>query len=110
MSIWIYRKNKTGKKSVTTISGPLFLIMVFILYMGSFIAIAVQRGIDPIFFTCLYLAGIGFVFFVISKISQFSRGVWNSWGMKEMPIIGKAFYVAGYCLMAFGIGNLFLNL
>ena len=110
MSIWIYRKNKTGKKSVTTISGPLFLIMVFIIYTGSLTAIFIQKGIDPIFFTCFYLACIGFIFFVISKILQFSRGVWNSWGMKEMPIMGKVFYVAGYCFMVFGIGKLLINL
>ena len=94
---------------MTTISGPLFLIMVFILYVGSLIAVVLQRGIDPIFFACFYLAGIGFVFFIISKLFQFSRGVWNSWGMKEMPIIGKALYVAGYCFMVFGIGKLLLN-
>jgi hypothetical protein len=110
MSIWIYRKNESGKKSATSISFPFFLITFFILYVGSTIAILIQNEIEQVFITCFWLIGIGFILLFISKIFPFSKGIWSSWGMKEMPIIGKVFYIGGYSFMSLGIGKLFINL
>jgi hypothetical protein len=110
MSIWIYRKNKAGKKSVTSISFPFFLVIFFIGYASSTIAILIQNEIDQVFITCFWFIGIGFILLFISKLFPFSRGVWSSWGMKEMLFIGKVLYIAGYSFMVFGIFKLILNL
>ena len=110
MSIWIYSKNKAGKKSVTSISFPFFLVTFFIVYVGSTITILIQYEIDPVFISCFWMIGIGFTLLFISKIFPFSKGIWSSWGMKEMPILGKVIYIAGYSFMVLGISKLIINL
>ena len=45
----------------------------------------------------------GFLLFLFSKVFLFRRGVWVSWGPKQLKTIGKWQYFAGYLLMVTGV-------
>jgi hypothetical protein len=45
---------------------------------------------------------IGFLLLLAAKMSVFRRGIWISWGTKEMKGFWRAIYIAAYALMGFG--------
>ncbi|OEU50535.1 MAG: hypothetical protein BA861_03270 [Desulfobacterales bacterium S3730MH5] len=105
MSIWLYGRRQDGEGSVTSVSIPYELIMVFLAMLFAMFApgIFFTRNIDPAYGKTIFLVAAGFLMFALAKTLQFRRGVWFCWGMKQMPLLGKLFYVAGYVFMGFGI-------
>ena len=101
MSFWFYRK-KGNKSSIYSASIPFELILIF---FGIFAAVVIPRymfnssqmGKDS-----LLLLIIGFILLFISKLSLFSKGIWNSWGTKQMNKIFKYLYRLGYGLIGIG--------
>ena len=106
MSIWYYQKNKEGKRAVFSITIPL---EVFIVFLGLVAALVVPRyalnggqiGLDS-----FIMVGIGFMLVVVSKISVFRRGIWNSWGSRQMNGPFRWVYRCGYLLMLIGVFGL----
>ncbi len=111
MSIWWYSKNKNGKGTVTSISIPFPVIFVMLACIVSlFVPLMNSPHVYYIYGKFIYSVGAGFLLFFISKLFQFKKGIWTSWGMVGMPIFGKGCYILGYALMTFGIINLIIFL
>ena len=108
MSFWIYGRRKHGKETVTSVSIPLELVLVFLgmLFFMFLPGIFAMKDIDPSYRRNVFLVAAGFLVFATAKILQFQRGIWVSWGMQRMPLLGKLLYVSGY--MAMGLGIMFL--
>jgi len=109
MSIWWYGKDKDGKKSITSISIP---YPIFVIVFGMIIAVVApllsSGKLPPQFIINTFFLCSGFLLFFISELYQFKRGIWTTWGWRDMPAIGKAFYLAGYLLMGYGAIKLLL--
>ncbi len=104
MSFWFYRKDKDGKKMLTSVSVPLPLVMPFIaLFFAVFGPFLFSDDLRAKATRFTILVVIGFLSFVASKVPQFRRGEWFTWGMRYMGIGTKTLYVLGYVLMALGI-------
>ena len=107
MSFWIYRKEKDGRSFVYSITVPIELIIIVLGLMAAILLPryfhdSVQFGKDA-----LILSFLGFSLFLASKISLFQRGIWNSWGTKQMSKPFSWLYIIGYTLMVIGlIGSL----
>ena len=102
MSFWIYQKNKDGKSSVTSVTVPFEMIIILLgllagLLFPRYFHNEVQFGKDA-----LALTFLGFSLFLISKISLFQRGIWNSWGTKQMKKPFNWLYKVGYVFMGLG--------
>jgi len=111
MSIWWHSKNKSGKGTVTSVSIPFPLIFVFIAcVIALFVPSMYSNPYSLIYKKYLYIVGVGFLLFFISKLFQYKKGIWTSWGMVDMPTFGKVCYLLGYALMIFGIINLIILL
>jgi hypothetical protein len=102
MSIWIYRKNREGKKEIYSMSipfGPLLILLGFLL------AIIIPRLMKPSQYLkeSSFIVAVGFMLVLISKISLFRKGIWNSWGPKLMDKPYRILYKCGYVLVGIGI-------
>jgi hypothetical protein len=97
MSLWIYKKDKDGKQNLYWVDIPLFSIPLII---SLFLAVFITQ-----FF---YFIAIGFIFILIAKISLFSKGIWISWGSKQMSKPFKLLYQAGYILVGIGVSIILL--
>lgn len=108
MSFWFYKKDK---KTLFAVDIPLELLMLVVALIAALLIpqfskmrttaqpIPAASSLNlPIFLTIA-----GFCLFLISKISLFTKGIWNSWGMSRMSGIFRVFYIMGYFLMAAGI-------
>lgn len=47
--------------------------------------------------------GVGFILFLIAKMSMIRKGIFHSFGAKKMNRINKVLYYAGYALMVSGV-------
>lgn len=111
MSIWWYGKNKNGLRTVTSISVPYSLIAVFLACILFIFAPTILFE-ESIWYNLQYAfpIGTGFFLFLISKILQFKNGKWNSWGMRDLSLLGKLLYIFGYLFMTFGVVNILLTM
>jgi hypothetical protein len=104
MSFWIYQKEKNGKTSVYSVSIPflesIIIVMALIaaILAPGYMCNSTQFGIDS-----MYLSAVGFLLVLISKITLFKRGIWNSWGSKQMTTPFKSVYLSGYTLIGLGV-------
>ncbi|MDA8141747.1 MAG: hypothetical protein M0036_24140 [Desulfobacteraceae bacterium] len=103
MSYWWYSKDKEGKRWVTSISIPYELFPFFLCLIMAIVIPPLRNGkYPPRYLGDILLLGSGFILFFSSKLYQFKTGIWISWGWRNMPLIGKIFYLCGYLLMIFG--------
>jgi len=102
MSLWIYKNNKEGNKELFAVSFPLPIIM---LLLGLLVALIVPNIMKPHIYLkeSSYVAAVGFILVLISKVSLFKKGVWNSWGSKLMSKPYRILYRCGYVLIIIGI-------
>jgi len=108
MSIWIYRKNDAGKKSIYTVSIPFQLLFVIIGVIAAPLIPRYLHNFQQLAIDSIIMTMAGFILLLISKISQFKKGIWNSWGSKQMRQPFKFLYWFGYALMVLGVlGNVF---
>ncbi len=103
MSIWINRKNKNQKPSIYSVSIPVEFLIIFLGLLAS--VFAARYIFNPAQFQndSITITLLGFILFIISKISLFTKGIWNSWGSGKMKKHFKWLYRCGYFLMIFGI-------
>ncbi len=98
MSFWFYRKERNNSSAYSA-SIPFELILIF---FGIFAVAFIPRYIfdsSQMGKYSLTLLIIGFILFSISKLSLFAKGIWNSWGTKQMNKIFKYLYLLGYGLI-----------
>ena len=103
MSFWIYRKDKDGKKRLYDVYIPIELLIIL---LGLFCGIFAPRYIHDhtkFVYDSITILLAGFVFLLISKISLFSKGIWNSWGSSLMNAPFNYLYWIGYVLMGLGL-------
>ena len=111
MSIWIYRKDKDYKKSIYSISVPFEAILIIFGIIVASIAPRYIQNSSQLVPDAIAIIMTGFVLFLISKISMFIRGIWNSWGTMNMRRPFTYLYRTGYFLMVTGLlGCLLLNI
>ena len=102
MSFWFYKKEKKGKKSLYAVDIPYDAIMPL---LGMIAALLFVRylNLNNFIKDFFYLIFAGFFLLLISKISLFSRGIWNSWGTKHMSKTFRILYIVGYGFMGTGV-------
>ena len=103
MSIWINRKNKNHKSSIYSVSIPIEFLIIFLGLLASIFATRYIFHPEQFRDDSIVIMLLGFILFIISKISLFTKGIWNSWGTSKMKKHFKWIYRCGYLLMIIGI-------
>lgn len=90
MSLWIERRSQTKPNyvEIITVSSDLFLPVMLI---GIVFALGLGRA--------TLLMTIGFLLFLMAKLSLIVRGVYVSWGSRRMSPAFRVCYRLGYTLM-----------
>jgi hypothetical protein len=99
MSFWIYKKDKNGKAIVWQIDIAIPLVMVL---LGLLAALIIPKTLEnPSFLVWLplALASAGFILLLISKISLYRKGIWSSFGSKQMSRKYASIYKTAYILL-----------
>ena len=111
MSFWIYKKEKDGRTSVTSVTVPIEMLIIIFGMISVFLMPRYLHHSGQFAKDMLSVAAFGFFLFCVSKISLFYRGIWNSLGPKHMKKPFKFLYKSGYLFMAVGfIGGVLLYL
>jgi hypothetical protein len=103
MSLWIYKKDKNGKTILWQIDIAIPLIMVL---LGLLAALIGPKALgNPSFMVWLpfALAVAGFVLLLISKVSLYRKGIWSSFGSRQMSKKYASIYKAAYVLLGLGV-------
>lgn len=107
MSIWFSKKEKNGKRSLYAVDIPFELVMVFIALLAAIIGPRYFLNPSQIIFDSfhigIFLIISGFIIFLVSKLSLFYKGIWNSFGTRYMKKQFKFLYIAGYISMISGL-------
>jgi len=110
MSLWIYKKEKNGKKILWQIDFDPMVIMVIIAMLAALIGPVFVQDPSIIVKFPFVLLGAGLVCLIISKMSLYKRGIWFSFGPKLMSQGYAKLYKAAYILIGFGVLILLLLL
>jgi|MudIll2142460700_1097286.scaffolds.fasta_scaffold1268540_2 hypothetical protein len=102
MSLWIYKKEKNGKKILWQIDFDPMVIMVVIAMLAALIGPVFFQDPSIIIKLPFVLLGTGLVCLIISKMSLYKRGIWFSFGPKFMSKGFAKLYKAAYVLIGFG--------
>jgi hypothetical protein len=106
MSLWTYKKDKSGKKILWQID---YDPMTFVFIVGLLAAIVgpelIRNPSIIIFFPFMILLA-GLTCLIISKISIYKKGIWFSFGIAQMTEGYAKLYKVGYLL--FGVSSLLL--
>ncbi len=110
MSFWWYKRDKNGKNILWQIE---FYPMVFMVIIGLLAALVGPRlfgnlGFIIIFPSLLMFAGL--ICLIIAKVSLYKKGIWHSFGTKNMSLGCAALYRAAYILLTAGVVILVLLL
>ena len=107
MSLWLYRRDKNGKKILWQIDfDPMIILVVIGLLAALFIGPSVFRNPSIIKMFPFGLLSAGLACLIVSKISLYKRGIWFSFGPGFMTKGYAKLYKAGYLLL--GVGTLLL--
>ncbi len=101
MSLWILKKDGNKSRVMISVGIPFQAILIMMGILSSFIAKSIINY--PILTAAWISIFLGFILFVSAKVSLFRRGIWISWGSKQMPPFYKRLYLGGYALMFLGI-------
>jgi hypothetical protein len=110
MSLWFYRKGKEEDPSIFSVTIPFEVLIIILTFLAALLVPrymfnAKQLGADSI-----YIALFGFILFLISKLSLFAKGIWNSWGSKPMKKPFGWIYRCGYILIIIGFLGVFISI
>ena len=98
MSWWTYEKDANGRIIyVASDYSAIFPFLLVFLAIGS-----VQYLINPTG-TVRFLLWSGFGCLLLSKLSLFRRGIWNSWGTGQMTVRWARLYKLGYALIGLAV-------
>jgi hypothetical protein len=106
MSLWYYKKDKSGNKILWQIDIAIPFVMIV---LGLLAAITTPNRPGDISFVAwlpFILSSAGLMLLLISKLSLFRRGIWFSFGPKQMTEGYASLYKAAYLLL--GIGALLM--
>jgi hypothetical protein len=103
MSFWIQTKGKDGRKRFVGIDFPFSLVIILPCLLAAilipfFWEQSLRYGAHSI-----GLIVTGVISLAISKVNQFRKGKWFTWGMKDMPKPLRVFYYLGCGLISVGL-------
>lgn len=98
MSWWSYEKDASGK--VIYVSSDYSGIYPFFVILSTIITL--QYLMSPTG-TVRFLLWSGFCCILLAKLSLFRRGIWSSWGTREMTVWWARTYQLGYAFIGLGI-------
>jgi hypothetical protein len=102
MSYWFYKREKSGNKNLYAVDFPYTAIIPL---LGMLAALLFPYFLNPnnLVKSCFYLISAGFFLLLISKVSLFSKRIWNSWGPTHMSKPFRFLYITGYILIGVGV-------
>jgi hypothetical protein len=109
MSFWIYRKDKNGKTSLWQID---IYIPFLITLVGLSITLILPKQSQMLSFVVwspFVLLGAGLVLLLISKLSLYRKGIWVSFGSKQMSKTNATLYKTAYVFLGLGVLLLLLT-
>jgi uncharacterized membrane protein YfhO len=99
MSLWIRRRDKSGKRHWWLIdTHPLLLVALWLISLVTVISypkLSVKAS--------LMIITIGAISLAVAKVSRFRQGIWISWGAGGMTQRNVKLYWTGYALMGGGL-------
>ena len=98
MSWWSYEKDASGR--VIYVSSEYSGIYFFLLISISLVF--AQYVFNPTG-TVRFLLWSGFGCILLAKLSLFRRGIWNSWGTRQMTVRWARLYKLGYALIGLAV-------
>jgi hypothetical protein len=110
MSLWWYKRDKSGKKILWQID---YDPMVFMVIIGLLAALVGPRLYDSPRFIVMFpfvLMFAGLICLIIAKASLYKKGTWHSFGTKHMSLGYASLYQAAYILLTAGVVMLVLLL
>ena len=107
MSIWYYKKETDGTKSLTALDIPFLAILIVVGLLAALVGPLLFGSPSRIIRMASCGILIGYILLFISKVSLFSKGLMFSWGYSQMSKGFRMIYVAGYVLMVNGVLVLF---
>jgi hypothetical protein len=97
----------TGFIKKINVAKRTFTLLIFLMsqLLGMLAALLIPHylNLNNLIKDCFYLISAGFFLLLISKISLFSKRVWNSWGLKHMSKTFRLLYITGYILIGIGV-------
>jgi hypothetical protein len=104
MSLWVNKKAKNGKQYQWAIDIDPLIVIPLIGVLATFFLPVLRR--DPLssvgaLVAVVIFGGLGCL--VISKISVYRKGIWNSWGTSLMSHSMTRLYKVGYALLLVGV-------
>ncbi len=109
MSFWIHGKDKDGKAILWQVDIPIPLIVVFVGLLAALIAPRTLQIARIMIWLPFALSAAGLALLFISKISLFRKGIWLSFGPRQMSRGYGNVYKAGYALLGLGVLLLLLT-
>ncbi|MDA8240093.1 MAG: hypothetical protein M0Z67_06955 [Nitrospiraceae bacterium] len=106
MSLWWYKRDKSGNKILWQIDYDPMIIMVVIGLLAAIIGPSLFRNPSIIIEFPFVLLAVGLACLIISKISLYRKGIWCSFGPGFMTKGYAKLYKVGYLLL--GVGTLVL--
>jgi hypothetical protein len=102
MSIWFQRRDKDGIEARYSVTVPLEIVLVVLTLIAAFIGPRYFGDNTLLVTDAFILLVVGLSLFLASKIPVFKKGVFNTWGSKNMSPIFKWAYWVGYGAMILG--------
>jgi hypothetical protein len=103
MSLWLYKRDQDGKPYVIAVDlMPAILPVMTILGLLAAMLFPPFLQSGPLGIIQFFLR-TGLLCLLAAKISLFWRGVWFSWGPRQMTPRWSRVYKTGYVLMTVGI-------
>jgi hypothetical protein len=106
MSLWLYKRDKSGKKVLWQIDSEPLSVMVVLGLLSASIGPSIFRNPSVLIYFPSALVTIGLNCLIISKISLYKKGIWFSFGPALMAKSYAKLYRIGYLLL--GVGTLLL--
>jgi hypothetical protein len=103
MSLWIYKKDKSGKTVLWQIDVAIPFVTVL---LGLLLALIASRQSEMLSFIVWFpfaLSATGLLLLLISKFSLYRRGILHSFGPGQMTRTYAVLYKAAYVLLGLGV-------
>ena len=108
MSFWIYRRDSRNGKELWQLDVPVDLALLTTGFLFALIVPAVQRFPTPFAIAAGLITLTGLILLLLCKLSLFRKGIWISWGSRQMSEGYANLYKPAYGLMVVGVGLLAL--
>jgi hypothetical protein len=103
MSFWIQTKGKDGRNRLVGFHFPFSLVIILLCFLAAILITFLWEQSLRYGVYSLVLIVTGVLSLAISRVNQFCKGKWLTWGMQDMPKPLRVFYYLGYGLIFVGL-------